>query len=450
MLEQVLIMLVNYVDTAMVGALGANATASVALTASTNWLVNGIFTGVAIGFAVPIGQALGGRNVDHAKAVVRQAILAIFVFGLAFTGAMQLIAPYLPSWMGGEPEILADATSYITVISLAYVFNISMQICSNILRCTGDTRTPLIFNVSTNVINMVLNFLLIYETRTISVFGLSFRMWGAGMGVTGAAIATAIATAFSGLMLIRSLFLSKFVCCVSLKDSFRFDKKIWGEMIRLGTPVAFERMAISFGQIFMTKMVTGLGTASLAAHSLGMTAESITYMPAFGFSSAATTLVSQSIGARKPDLAHRFARYCTWGCVIFMSAMGFVLYFGGGWLMSLFTPSAEVVEIGASALKVEALAQPFFALSMVISGVLRGAGKTKWPFVACLIGMWAVRLPVAYLFTAIVPLGLTGAWIGMAADLTVRGLISLLLLRGGKWADNARLSPEPCEMPTEA
>ena len=170
MLEQVLIMLVQYVDTAMVGAIGPDATAAVALTSSTNWLMNGILAGVAIGFGVPVGNYIGANKIDRARAVVRQSVLAIAFFGLALTAIMLCIAPYLPHWLGGEESICADATRYISIVSLAYIATASVQICSNILRCTGDTATPLIFNVSTNVINMVLNFLLIYEPREITIF----------------------------------------------------------------------------------------------------------------------------------------------------------------------------------------------------------------------------------------------------------------------------------------
>lgn len=301
----------------------------------------------------------------------------------------------------------------------------------------GDTRTPLVFNIVTNLVNVVLNFFFIYPIREIRVLGLEFTMWGAGLGVSGAAIATSIATAVSGALLLRALFRPNNVCSISVRDSFKPIGSIWKEMVRIGYPVTFERVVISTGQLFMTAMVTALGTASLAAHSLGTTVESLTYMPAFGFASAATTLVAQSLGAGRRDLAKRFATRCTVYCVVFMSAMGVVLYLFGGPLISIFTPSEAAVTIGASALRVEALAQPFFALSIVITGILRGARRTKGPLIFGLVGMWAVRLPIAFMLTTRTDLGLTGAWIGMASDLTVRGLVALILLLAGKWLIDA-------------
>ncbi len=449
MLEQVLIMLIHYVDTAMVGGLGPNATAAVALTSPANMLLNGVFAGVSIGFSVPVGRYIGSRDLDKARRVVRQAVLSIGICGGTMTAVMMLLAPYIPVWMGGDPAILEDATSFISVLSFSYIFSMSVQICGSLLRCTGDTRTPLVFNVSTNIINMVLNFLLIYPERNVELFGRSFHIVGAGMGVAGSALASVIALSFSGLMLLRALFRENAVCRITLKDSFRFDKAIWGDMFKLGMPVALERVTISAGQVAMTAMATAIGTDSLAAHSLAITAESITYMPAFGFAAAATTLVAQSLGAGKARLARRFANYCTMGCVLFMTSMGFLLFFGGDMLISLFTPSAAVVAIGAAALRVEALAQPLFAVSQVGTGILRGARQTKSSFIVSLIGMWVVRIPTAYLMSRFAPeLGLTGLWIGMASDLSVRGLLILLLLYRGKWAGEE--VPEPSAQTQEA
>ena len=422
-LEQFLIMIVQYVDTAMVGSLGKNATAAIAVTASFTWLMGGIFAGISLGFGVPVGRYIGAGKPEKAKAVVRQSVIAIFLLGVVATLIMQLLAPHLPVWLGAEEAIRADASAYISIVSAAYLFSLSINICSNILRCAGDTRTPLVFNIATNVINVVLNTLLIFPTRTVSLFGLNFTMWGAGWGVRGAAVATAIATAFSGIMLLTALFRPAFPVSIRIRDKFRFDKAIFADMVRLGSPVTFERVTISLGQVLLTAMVTAIGTAELAAHSLATTAESITYMPAFGFSAAATTLVAQSLGA-----------------VIFMSAMGVVLFLGGQFLVSLFTPDVDVAALGGAVLRIEALAQPFFALSMVVCGVMRGARQTKITFVIAVIGMWVVRIPLAFLLLHTTQLGLACAWIAMASDLFVRGLIALFYYRKGTWLNTTGVS----------
>ncbi|MBE5784697.1 MAG: MATE family efflux transporter [Clostridiales bacterium] len=432
-LEQMLVSIVQYVDTAMVGSLGKNATASIAVTSSFTWLMNGFFSGIAMGFGVPVGRYIGAGKHEEARTVIRQAVLTIFGFGLFATLVMQIIAPFLPGWLGAEEAIRGDASAYIAIVSSVYVFSLAINACSNILRCAGDTRTPLIFNVATNVINVVLNFLFIFPTREMNILGLSFTMPGLGLGVRGAAIATAAACAFSGTMLLRALFRHTFPASISIKDNFRPDRHILADMVHLGSPITFERVMVSLGQITLTALVTSLGTASLAAHSLATTAESIIYMPAFGISVAATALAAQSLGAKRPDLAKRFADYCLIGSVIFMSAMGAVLFFGGEWLVSLFTPDAEVVMLGGKILRIEAFAEPFYGIMMVVVGLLRGARQMKATFIISAIGMWVVRIPLALLLLETTSLGLSAAWVAMFADLTTRGILSLIYFLKGSW-----------------
>lgn len=448
-LEQLLITAVQYVDTAMVGSLGANATAAVGLNASTTWLINGICAALGIGFSVLVGRSIGSGDHDKAKRVVRQAVLAIAVFGAALTALVQIAAPFLPRFLGAEPDIWSDARAYLSIVGAAYMFNVSVNVSANIIRCSGDTRTPLFCNIFANVINVVLNFLLIYPTRNIDIFiqpsfmaepliNTSFSMWGAGLGVRGAAIATAISIAVSGVILFAALFKKDYPAKISIRDKFHFQKDVWKETLRLAYPVALERITLSTGQILMTRIVTGIGTTAIAAHHLAITAESITYMPAFGFSAAATTLVSQGLGASKPELSKRLSKYCVIGGVIFMTLMGFVLYFFSRQLITIFTPDAEVIELGGRVLQIEALAQPCFALAMVISGVLRGAGDTKWPFYISVVGMWGIRLGIAYILAYPCGLGLLGAWCGMVADVVVRGVLSLIRYARGKWVHSWR------------
>lgn len=431
--EQILQTLVQYVDTAMVGSLGATATAAVAVGTSSIWLINGVMNAVAIGFAVQIARYIGAGELDRVKRIMTQAVLAIAVGGLFFTGLMELIAPHLPHWLGAETAVVPLATSYLRWFGSAYLFNMAMVVCSNVLRCSGNTKTPLFFNAITNVLNVVGNFLLIFPTREITVFGSTFTMWGAGLGVSGAAISTAASFAFSGLALLGAVYFRESPIRIPIRSSYRPDKHVLREVARLGTPNALERMTLSFGQIAMTALVTGIGTTALAAHHLAITAESISYLPCFGFSAAATTLVAQALGAGETELATRYGRLCTIYGTVLMTVAGALMFIFARGLMSIFTGEAAVLDLGAGVLRIEALAEPFFALSMVIPGVLRGAGDTKWPFYISVIGMWGVRLISAYILAYPLGLGLTGAWIGMVLDLVVRGILSVIRFAAGKW-----------------
>ena len=431
--EQLLVTLVQYVDTAMVGSMGGSATASIAVSASLFWLISGLFTSGAIGFSVLVGKYIGAKHPDKAKCIVRQSMIGFLVLGTAMTAIMMVIAEYLPAWMGAESAIWQDATAYMRIVGSAFIFNSAVLTCSNILRCAGNTRTPLLFNTLTNVLNIIGNFFLIFPTRELSLFGWSFTILGAGLGVQGAAIATALATAFSGCMFLWVIFQKPGPWKISLKDSFKPDLPIIKEAVKLAVPAALERVTNSGGQLVMTALVTGLGTTALAANHLAVTAESLSYLPAYGLSAAATALVSQSLGAKQKQRSWEGGRQCTLFGVILMSCTGVLLYLLAQPLISLFTPDTEVVLLGAKVLRIEAFAQPFFAMSIVISGVLRGAGDTKWPFLISVIGMWGVRMAVAYLLAYPMGLGLAGAWVGMMADLTVRGIVSFFRLRNKKW-----------------
>lgn len=432
-IEQILQTMVSYVDTAMVGSLGSSATASVAVTTSTLWLINGLMNAIAIGFSVNIARNIGSNNIDDAKDYTRQSVTAIFILGLITTIVMSIIASYLPYWLGADKSIIQDAITYLRIISSVYIFNYSVIICSNILRSSGDTKTPMIFNIMTNIINIVCNFLFIYESRTVEIFGKSIYVWGAGMGVSGAAMGTAIAVAFSGTALLCCIFFKKSPVKLNIRGNYFPKIDTAASVARIGTPVALERVTISLGQIALTTIVTGIGTDALAAHHLAITAEAITYLPVFGFSVAATTLVGQALGAREYKLADDFANICTKYGVICMSITGALMFIFSTQLMSFFTPNEDVIKLGSTVLKLEAFAEPCFALSIVISGILRAAGDVRWPFYISLIGMWPIRILTAIILVKVFNLGLVGAWIGMVLDLTVRGILCLRRFRSGEW-----------------
>ncbi len=436
-LEQLLLSCVQYADTGMVGALGKNASAAVSLCSSTTWLINGICAALGVGFSVLIGHSMGAKDFDRSKRVMRQAFIAMLLFGLVIGLLFFGVAQVLPDWMGADPAIREDATVYMSILSVMYLFNVANVISGNIIRCMGDTKTPMWCNIFANLLNVALNFLLINKTRVIDIYikpffmdapliDTEFTMWGAGLGIKGAAIASVISIAIATIIITSRLFTHDYPCKISFKDRFRIDGDVWKDMFKIAYPVALERVALSGGQIFMTRMVTGLGTTMLAAHHLAITAESITYLPAFGFSVAATTLVSQSLGAKKFELAKKHSKYCLFGGMMFMTVMGVVLFLFAEQLVGILTPDPDVIAAGAGVLGIEAFAQTMFGASTVVSGILRGAGDTKWSFYISIIGMWGVRLIIAYVLINVFALGLVGAWIAMFSDLTIRGILCLV------------------------
>ena len=427
--EQILQVTVTFADSAMVGALGEGATAAISVTSSTIWLVNGWMNALALGFGVLMARLLGSGKSDRAKLVVRQALLTALGFGLFLTLAFMQVARFLPTWIGAEDAVRPLSQEYLTIIALGYIPNLLMITISTLLRLSGDTKRPLYLNAFNNAANILFNIFFIFPSIKIGAFVLP----GLGLGVKGAAMATTLACSLTAILLAFVLFKGNHKIRISFRQRWLFDAQIQKQALRLGIPIALERSTLSFGQIALTKMVGTLGTTALAAHFLAISAESITYLPASGFSTAATTLVAQSLGREDKGAAKRYANLCVvWGTVM-MSFMGLVLYLFAPLLMTLFTREIPVITLGAQVLRIEAFAQPAFGLSILVFGVMRGGGDTKGPFLISLAGMWLLRLPLAWVLLKLTGLGLAGIWIAMVSDLMLRGMICLYSFRKGSW-----------------
>ena len=430
-IEQVMITMVQYVDTAMVGGLGQNATASIGITSTTIWLFNGFLAAAGMGFSVQVAQYVGAKRENEAKDIVRQAVLFNLFFGLFAGIAAVALSFWLPGLLGAEAAIIPDASRYFRIIGYSMPFLLVSTLISSIIRCSGDMKTPMLLNVLINVFNIILNFLFIYPSRTVELGTMRFQFWGAGLGVTGAAIGSAVSAFIVSVLLFLVLYRKKSPVQIHIREKYRLTKECVGTAVRLGIPVALERATLNIAQIIMTLTVSGLGTAAIAANHIATTAEALSYLPAFGISAAATTLVGQAIGAKQTQLAVRFSRISTYLGVALMTFTGVLLYLFAPQLISLFTQVPEVKELGAQVLRIEAFAEPLFAASIVVSGALRGAGDSRYPFLLSLISMWGVRVPLAI---ALAPrIGLSGVWIAMCLELCVRGVIFLIRLYSNKW-----------------
>ncbi len=435
-LDQTFNTLMQYIDTAMVGSLGAAATASVAVTASTMWLLMGIMYAFGASYAVLIARSIGAQDREKITKGVQQSLLAIVLISILITSLVRGISSHLPLWLGVDQEVAPMSIAYLSIVSYSFPFFITFVFFSNIIRTSGDTKTPLLSNIFTNILNVIGNFFLIFPSRSIHIGSGTFDIWGAGMGVEGAAIATLVSRIVSALILLSVMLFKNSDIRISFKDfSFRFDRAYTRQVVTIALPMAAERATLSTGQIVLTTLATSLGTASLAAHHLAITAESITFMPVSGFSLAAATLVAQSLGAGKKEMARDFAKRVLTGGILLMSMTGVLLFIFSYHLLSVFTPDEQVIRLGGRVLRIEAFAQPFFAMSIVISGILRGAGDTRWPFIYSVIGMWLVRLFPAFIIVTFFGGTLTVLWVCMVADLVVRGSLNFYRYRTGSWIE---------------
>ena len=432
-MEQILATMVSYVDTAMVGVLGAGGTAAVSVNAASIWLINGILAGVGVGFSVQISHAVGAGDDNQVRQVLRQSVLGAFACGLAALAVYQLLAGLIPLWLGAKPDVYPAAVAYLRCYTAALPFASAGIVFSAVLRCMGNSKAPLILNTMANLLNIVLNFFFIYPTRQADILGWTVTIPGAGLGAAGAAIASAIALTASGAAMVWVALRQGERYRVNLREGLRPDGPILRRAAMLGLPSAAERATVNLGQIAMTALVAHLGTVALAANQVATTAEGLCYLPAYGISYAATALVGQSVGEGSREDAEAYGTLS--------GLLGFGLCVGTGVLLfllaaplaGLFNTDQEVVAQAAMVLRIVSVAEPFFAASIVFTGALRGGQDVRFPMVVSLVCMWGVRIALAPLLVFQFGMGLEAVWIAMAVDLILRGVLCTLRWRSGLW-----------------
>ena len=405
-LTQITTIAMQYIDSAMVGALGADASAAIGLVASSTWLFGGVTAAVSAGFSVQVAHRIGAGEDTEARTVVRHGLAAALTLAALLALLGLGICRQLPYWLGGGAEICADASAYFLTFSLMLPFSQLNSLTAGFLQCAGDMVTPSVLNAVMCGLDVVCNALLIPH----------FGVLGAGMG-------TALACALVSLAM-------AWCCCVrnaQLRlrrgEAHAFRPEILKKAFRIGAPVAVQEIAMNGAMVASTMILAPLGAAAIAANSFAVTAESLCYMPGYGVGSAATTLVGRSVGAGDAVQARRYGNICTALGGALMGCTGLLMMIFCPFVFRLLTPVAEVRTLAAQALRIGLLAEPLFGVSSAASGALRGAGDTLVPSLLNLGSIWIVRLGLSLLLVG--KLGLRGMWIAMAIELCVRGTLML-------------------------
>ena len=409
-----------FIDAAMVGHLGAKASAAIGIVETTGWLLGGLASAANMGFSVQVAHAIGANDFKRARQVLRQSLVCGIIWALSITTIAISISSPLPYWLGGSAEIAHDATLYFAIFSAFGIFFQMEGLAGSMLKCSGNMKIPSALNILMCLMDVVFNYIFIYILE---------------MGVAGAAIGTGLAMVITALlMLYFLLYRSDILKLKGRPGSFRPKSDVVSNAFRIGGPMGLQHILMGSAQVVSTVIVAPLGTVAIAAHSLAITVESLCYMPGFGIAEAATTLVGQSFGARKRQLTQSFANMSTGSGMIVMTLMGSLMYVFAPELMALMTPVDEIIGIGAQCLRIEAFAEPMFAAAIVCNGVFIGAGDTLRPAIMSLLSMWGVRLTLAALLAT--TYGLPGVWVAMAIELTFRGFIFLVRQLRGGWLKN--------------
>lgn len=431
-------MAMQYIDAAMVGSLGASASAAIGLVSTSTWLLGGLCISVANGFSVQVTHLIGGGDAEAARRVLRQALVVALLFGGVLSALGISVSSGLPVWLGGDPEIQADASRYFFIYACAIPAVQIRQLAGSMLQCSGNMRTPSILNAAMCGLDVIFNSLLIFPQISLPI--LKIVIPGAGLGVTGAALGTALAEWVTAFLMITAVCFRSPSLHLRRGESWRLERSCMRRAVRIAVPMAFEHSVMCGAQIASTRIVAPLGTISVAANSLAVTAESLCYMPGYGIAAAATTLVGQSLGAGKRDLARRYARLSVLLAVMVMTGLAFFMFLLAPDVFMLLTPDPAVQSLGAFVLRIEAFAEPLYAVSISASGAMRGAGDTLVPSVLNLVSMWGVRITVAAFLAP--RLGLAGVWLAMCVELCVRGILFLVRLLRERWLENNFIKAE--------
>ena len=431
MLEEAMQTAVQYIDTAMVGRLGTQATAAVGSTATVNWLVGTTIYAFGVGFLAFISQSIGAGETQRAKKAAAQSVLAVLVTGLFFTVLTVGLSRKVPVWMHVDPQIRDLTASYFAILYAPMLPRAASAIFGTVLRAAGDTRTPMRIGLGVNAMNVALNFLLIYPSRTIRLFGLSLPVWGADLGVIGAAIASAAAFIFGGVAITVALYRHK---TISPKGfSLRPDPTVLRPCLKVALPNMLQRFTTSLGFVVFASMINALGETATAAHTIANTVESAFYIPGFGMQSAAATLTGNAIGAGDRQRLKDLPRVPIVLEVSMMLLSGGLLFVFAPAMMGLFSRDPAVVGLGSRVLRMVALSEPVYGVSIILEGMLQGAGETLRPFAFNTAGMWGVRIFGTFLCTRVLGLGLVAAWGCMIGHNLLLFTMFLCFYLSGRW-----------------
>ena len=431
MLEQLMQTAVQYIDTAMVGSLGTQATAAVGATSTVNWLIGSTISALSVGFLAFIAKACGANDGQAAKRAVSQAVLAVLAAGIAFTVLTLSLSGVIPVWMQVDESIQKLASQYFFILYLPMLPRTASIIFGTVLRAAGDTRTPMKIGVLVNGINVVLNFLMIYPARTVTIFGNAVWIPGAGMGVIGAAAASAVAFTVGGICITAVVWRHPLISPKGQK--FKPDMQILKPCMKVAFPNMLQRFGTSLGYVAFASMINSLGEVSTAAHTIANTVESAFYIPGYGMQTAAATLVGNAYGARDQKRMHDLSVMFIPIEIGLMLISGASLFAFAPVLMGIFSKSEEVIALGTTVLRMVAVSEPFYGFSIIVEGMMQGAGKTKAPFVYNIIGMWGIRIVGTFLCTQVWGMGLVSAWACMIMHNLLLFVLFMICYIRGSW-----------------
>ena len=418
---------VVYVDTAMVGQLGANVSAAVGLTGTFNWLIGSVCLGFGVGVLANAAKANGSNDEQKMSNTCAQAWFITLILGSVLTAICLLISPYLSIWLNGDTRIRRDASAYFAIASSTLLFKTAILVLASALRGISNMKTPMYIDLLTNFINIILNYFLIYPSRTI----MDHHIYGANLGITGAAVATAIAYLIGGIWMILAFLFNRQLNFK--KYGLHFNRQIMYECLTISIPVVMERSVICLGHVAFTGIIAALGVKAFAAHTIAIQAEQAFYIPGYGFQSSCATLVGNAVGQKDERKIYTTTYTISGMSFITMVICGLLLFIYAKPIMRIFTKDTAVISLGTQVLKIVSVSEPIFGVLCNLEGTFNGMGDTKAPFVFSLFTMWFIRVLGSYLAINHFNFGLQAVWIMMVIDNITHCLLLITRFNRGSW-----------------
>ncbi len=437
MIELVFSQLFGMVDTMMLGHtdISAIALAAVGYTNNPMNLLLGVMSAFNVGTTAAVAWSLGAGDIPGARQVVRTALGLNFIMGAITTLLGTGLAGPLVAFMAGNNrdaftlQALPYAKQYMQVCSAGLLVAALNMAVTGALRGAGQTRLPMVYNLASNLLNVVGNYVLIYG-----------HLGFPAMGVLGAAISTTFSRAVGMVAALVVLFRVDSQIRLQVRDGFRMRIEQVKRILRVGTTTATEQAIMQIGFILFARSVAGLGATIFAAHQIGLNINGLSWVPAQGFGVAATTLVGQSMGAGEPKKARAYATVVLRMALIASAAVGLLFALGSHLIAQWYINDVAVAMLAAGVLRIMALGMPGIAIQQTIGATLRGAGDSMFPLVASILGIWVFRVLVAPLFIYTFGWGLTGAWLSIVLDQTTRASVVYARFAGGKWMHKRTLA----------
>jgi len=428
--ELLLTQLTSMVDLMMVGSMGGKAhpeigtqaLAAVGLTTQPKFLLMAAFVAMNTGVTALVARNKGTNDSKQANLVVRQGLLFTFCATIILSILGFIFAKPMVIFMGSTEAIVTKwATQYLQIQMIGFLsFALTSTVTAS-LRAVGDSKTCMIYNLIANVVNVIFNWLLIYGN-------LGFPE----LGVAGASLATVLGQVVAFIIAFIVIIRGNGFLKLEFKLGFKPDKVVLGNMINIGLPAMVEQLLMRAGMIIFAKTVASLGTTAYATHQVCMNIQALSFMTGQAFAVSATTMMGQSLGKRRTDMAQAYCSRTRKVGLVFSLLLAVVFILFGGEIVGLYNSDPEIIRIGGQIMLFVAFLQPFQSSQFIIAGGLRGAGDTKATAIFTFITVLLVR-PIVAIVLVHFGLGLYGAWAAMATDQILRSALVLCRYNSGKW-----------------